>query len=75
MATPHGQSIMNLVASTIPTSVQTKRPIITGPIDQPAPKKGRKKGAKNFSATEIEMLLDIVKEILPYGANHWEEVA
>lgn len=36
---------------------------------------GRKKGSKGWSQRETDMLLDIVKELLPTGSNHWEKVA
>ena len=35
---------------------------------------GRKFGLHNYSADEVEKLLDVLEEVTPIGANHWEQI-
>ena len=35
---------------------------------------GRKFGLHNYSADEVEKLLDILEEVTPIGASHWEQI-
>lgn len=49
--------------------------IVGQPPNLSGPKKGRKSGAKNWKAGEVNELLCVCEEILPTGRKQWENVA
>ena len=58
----------------VETETTNKRRKI-GPKRSRAETRGRRSGSRNWSKTETEILLDIIKEVLPCGSDQWEEVA
>lgn len=54
-----------------PKTSREKRKGESKPADSKGLKKGRKYGSLNYDLDQTNAMLDIVEQLLPYGAHHW----